>query len=199
MTHADRDQPSSTAPVKTIILIGLRGSGKSTIGRLLAERLNDRCQFIDLDDLVLASFKESTVREVWSQHGRELWRETENRIALEQLEECCKREPRIIALGGGTPMIPAVRERLLELKSDSSIRIIYLCGEPEVLFDRLEDTTDDRPALTDSPDLLQEISTVFELRDPTYRDVADNVIELQNEESESETIERVHQSIAPNR
>jgi len=197
MTPTDQDHPSSSSPpVTTIILIGLRGSGKSTIGRLLAERLNNGCQFIDLDDLVLVSFKESTVREVWSQHGQDLWRETECRIAIEQLESSDHQEPRrIIALGGGTPMIPAVRKRLLELKTDSSIRIIYLRGEPGILFDRLDDETDDRPALTDWPDLKREITTVFELRDPTYLTLGDHIIELSRDEAIDETIRRTMISV----
>lgn len=190
MTHAKRDQSFSAPLVKTIILIGLRGSGKSTIGRLVATRLNDRCQFIDLDDLVLASFKESSVREVWSQHGQDLWRETECRITLQQLEACRKRKRRVIALGGGAPTIPAVRKRLLELKSDPAIRIVYLRGEPGILFDRLEDETDDRPALTDSPDLVHEITAVFDLRDFAYQSLADSVFELRHEEPISETLGR---------
>ena len=50
-----------------ILLMGLRGSGKSAIGRLLAERLNR--PFVDLDERVLATFDEPTVTAVWSAHG----------------------------------------------------------------------------------------------------------------------------------
>ena len=87
-----------------VLLMGLRGSGKTTVGGLLADRLG--CPCIDLDERVLSTFAESTVTAVWATHGEDAWRAAEATTLSELLAGT---GPDVIALGGGTPMIESGR------------------------------------------------------------------------------------------
>jgi len=131
-----------TAHSRHIILIGLRCSGKSTTGRLLAERLG--APFLDLDDLVLDRFVEPTVREVWAAHGEHAWREAE----LAALHDALAAPPQVLALGGGTPEIPEARAVLADAVQRSQATIIYLRADADTLAARLRAETGDRPSIT---------------------------------------------------
>ncbi len=150
-----------------ILLMGLRGSGKSAVGRLLAKRLNR--PFVDLDDRVLATFDEPTVTAVWSVHGEPAWRAAEARVLGELLGESVG----VIALGGGTPMIDAVRAELESVRASGTATIIYLRCDAAELKRRLEARTGDRPSLTGA-DPAAETATVLQTREPVYRLLADH-------------------------
>ncbi|MCK4872193.1 MAG: shikimate kinase [Phycisphaerales bacterium] len=154
-----------------IALIGLRGSGKTTIGRELAEQL--WCDFVDLDDLALARFAESTVSDVWSAHGEAAWREAE----VEALGDVLGRSDDVIALGGGAPMIPQAREMLTTSQMADEIKIVYLKAGEATLRSRLEAEPGDRPSLTDAG-TIDEIAAILRKRDPVYQDLADQVLDV---------------------
>jgi shikimate kinase len=150
-----------------ILLIGLRGSGKSAVGRLLAEQLNR--PFVDLDDRVLATFNEPTVAAVWSVHGEQAWRAAEARLLGELLDQSVG----VIALGGGTPMIDAARCVLEAARASGTATIIYLRCDAAELQRRLTAVTGDRPSLTGA-DPVQETPDVLQSREPVYRRLADH-------------------------
>ena len=79
-----------------VLLMGLRGSGKTTVGGLLARQLDG--EFVDLDDRVLATFAETTVTDVFSAHGEQAWRAAEARVLHELLSRTAGRDS-VIALG----------------------------------------------------------------------------------------------------
>ena len=176
-----------------LVLIGLRGSGKSTVGRALALRCHS--VFVDLDELVIAEFAEDSVREIWDRHGEEAWREAESRLALATFTDL--RGDMVLALGGGTAMMTEVREGLRELKRSGGAVVVYLRGEPEILLERLKEKEGDRPRLTGEDDLLQEIQAVYGERDSVYSEVADLVIGLQEEEVD-ETVGRIVDELVEN-
>lgn len=169
-----------------IVLIGLRGSGKSTVGRALA--LHCHCVFVDLDELVIAEFAETNVRDIWDRHGEEAWRREEERLAVRTLTNW--QANMILALGGGTVMIQNVRESLEELQREDLARVVYLRGEPKILLERLMNKEGDRPRLTDEDELADEVATVYRERDGVYLEVADVVIDLRREMVE-ETVGRI--------
>ncbi len=151
-----------------LILIGLRASGKSTLGKLLAQHLGR--DFIDLDAVVAQQMSASGPGEAIGREGIEAFRRAET----EALRSVLETPNQIIALGGGTPTAPGAAELLRE----SDTRIIYLRGTPETLRDRLAqcDNTD-RPALVGS-DVLDEVQTLFEQRDGLYRELAESVVHI---------------------
>jgi shikimate kinase len=149
-----------------ILLMGLRGCGKSTVGRLLAERTNRR--FVDLDERTLATFDEPSVSAVWSAHGEAAWR----RVEAQVLDETLRAANQVVALGGGTPMIEDARRRIEAHRRDGCAKVVYLRCDSDELGRRLEGQTEDRPSLTGA-DPLDEIEAVREAREPTYRQLAD--------------------------
>ena len=147
--------------------MGLRGSGKSAVGRLLAQQLNR--PFVDLDARVLATFDEPTVAAVWSGHGEPGWRAAEPRVLSELLgQSAC-----VIALGGGTPMIDAARCDIEAARASGTATIIFLRCDAQELQRRLAAQTGDRPSLTGA-DPVQETATVLQTRKPVYRRLADH-------------------------
>ncbi len=88
-----------------LFLIGFMGSGKSAMGRLLAERLGR--PFLDLDEWIEAR-QGTTIREIFARHGEAHFR----RLERDALRECLAGDPAVVALGGGTFLAPENRRRL---------------------------------------------------------------------------------------
>lgn len=150
-----------------IILIGLRASGKTTIGRLLAQRLER--PFIDLDDRALSRFQQKSIRDVWIERGEDAWRKAE----AAALQEILQDNGQVIALGGGTPMIAEVQRTLQAARNAESLRIVYLKCSVGELQRRLTANPGDRPSLT-AAGLTSEIASVLAQREPTYLSLADS-------------------------
>ncbi len=149
-----------------ILLMGLRGSGKTTVGRMLAETLGRR--FVDLDQSVLESFSAATVHDVWSSRGEPAWRAAEARV----LETILHNDGLVVALGGGTPMIGAARRVIEAEQLRERAAVIYLRCTVAELARRLTGETADRPSLT-GRDPVEEIGDVLAAREPTFRRLAD--------------------------
>lgn len=160
-----------------ILLIGLRGSGKSTLGPLLAERLG--YSFTDLDDLVARSMRCATPAEAFAEHGQAAFRQMEGRV----LVDLVKPDNQVIALGGGTPTGMLALETIRARKAEGKARVVYLRGSAAELRERLAKTDiASRPSLTGA-DPLAEIEVVLAKRDPLYLDLADAVIEIDAKDS----------------
>ncbi len=153
-----------------VLLMGLRGSGKTTVGGLLARQLDG--EFVDLDDRVLAAFAETTVTDVWAAHGEQAWRAAETRVLQELLNRSAARLS-VIALGGGTPMIESARGDIEAARTAGTATVVYLRCVVEELERRLAGQTDDRPSLTGA-DPVGEIADVMTTREPVYRSLADH-------------------------
>ncbi len=149
-----------------ILLMGLRGCGKTTVGRLLAE--TGSLVFVDLDERVLDTFPEPSVREVWTNRGEAAWRAAESRV----LEEIMRQDGQVVALGGGTPLIAAARRVIADEQLGGGAVVVYLRCSVDELTRRLARDTGDRPSLT-GRDPVQEIADVLGEREPTFRGLAD--------------------------
>jgi shikimate kinase len=151
---------------RLLFLVGYRGSGKTTVARLLAERL--RWQWLDADDVLEATCGR-TVRQVFAEEGEGGFREREAAL----LTELCLREQHVIATGGGVVLGPENRRRLREAGM-----VVWLTADAETLWRRLQqDATspERRPALTVGG--LAEIEELLRLREPYYREVAKLVVD----------------------
>jgi shikimate kinase len=153
-------------PQSLICLIGPRGSGKTTVARLLAERLG--WSWVDADEVLEARHGKS-VRAVFADEGEAGFRDKEAAV----LADLCGRERHVIATGGGVVLREANRELLRR-----SARVVWLTADAETLWERLSadaSTADRRPALAGGG--LGEIVEVLRARAPLYRACADLTIE----------------------
>ncbi len=153
----------------TIGLMGLRGSGKSTIGPTVAIRVGK--PFKDLDPLTLAWGGVKTVREVVDSGGWPAFREME-RAALDRV---LRGETCVLALGGGTPTDAGCLTLLKTWQQTQALKLVYLRATPETLAERIS-PSDHRPSLTGG-NPAAEIGRVFAERDPLYQELADEILE----------------------
>lgn len=154
-----------------VVLTGPRAVGKSTIGLEVARRLEMR--FVDLDEMVLDRFSESSVVDVWNAHGEDAWREMECLVLGDLL-----REPSLVlALGGGVPTIPLAVEQLNAARQRDAAVIIWLQADPDELASRLESSTGDRPSLTGRTP-AEEIAEISRARASSYRMVSDITLDV---------------------
>ncbi len=144
-----------TAVSRPLLLTGFMGTGKSTLGRLVAERAG--VHFLDLDG-ELERRSGTTVRELFASEGEPGFRAREAQLLRELL---ATREPRVIALGGG-----ALLKRDQRLFALERSVVVSLSTQPEEILQRLSgDTT--RPLL-DAPDPAARIHELLEARTATY-------------------------------
>ena len=153
-----------------LLLIGLRGSGKTTIGRILADLRPQ--PFVDLDDRTTAlGGQEASECFRNRDHGEARWRELE----AQALEVALAEEPSIIALGGGTPTAPGALQHIHEVRKHGLARVAWLDAPDDVLLQRIGNN-EDRPRLTDLPP-AQEMAKIRAQREPVFQEIADKHID----------------------
>jgi shikimate kinase len=148
-----------------VVLIGYRGSGKSTVGRLLADRR--QCDFVDTDGAIVADAGRS-ISAIFKSEGEAGFRRRERRA----IRSAVSTLNRVISVGGGA------------LESDENRRllraygtVVWLQAPPEVLWERMKQdasTTANRPDLTVGG--LEEVIEVLARRAPLYASTAHTVI-----------------------
>jgi shikimate kinase len=149
--------------VGLIALVGLPGSGKSTVGRQLARRLN--LAFSDSDQVIEQRLG-CSIGEYFQREGEGPFRDIEESV----IRELAQAGSGVLATGGGAVLRAANREQLRE-----SGHVVYLRTTPEEVFRRLRHDRN-RPLLqVDDP--LERLYKLFEERDPLYRETAHFVVE----------------------
>ncbi|QCI27729.1 shikimate kinase [Caminibacter pacificus] len=143
-----------------VILTGFMGSGKSTIGRILAKELNT--YFIDTDNLI-EYFENRSIKEIFEKEGEESFRKKE-RYCFEWIKNNVKNT--VISVGGGFPVfIPEIKEAGV---------VIYLKVDFDDILKRMsEDEIAKRPLFQD----IKKAKELFSKRDNIYRQLADYIIE----------------------
>ena len=137
-------------------LIGYMGSGKTTVGRLLAQRTGR--DFVDLDHEV-SRLEGRTIPEIFAEGGEDRFRDLEHAALLSALD---RPEPAVISCGGGAITRPENRAALLQTPT------VFLSEEVGALFARTRDA--ERPLGGGS---REEFSRRYTERLPLYREVAD--------------------------
>ena len=146
-----------------IALVGLPGSGKSTIGRHLSRRLG--IIFFDSDQVIEQRLG-CSIREYFEREGEERFRDVEQAV----IDELSLQSPCVLSTGGGSVLRAANREHL-----HSRCRVVYLRSSPEEVYRRLRHDRN-RPLLQVA-DPLQRLKDLFAARDALYRETAHFVID----------------------
>lgn len=121
--------------MSTIAFIGFRGSGKTTLGRWLAEERG--MEFFDTDHEVLKHLNYTSVCDAWDAVGEAGWREAEGEVIPPLLSN-----ESVIALGGGAPFVEEVKTALMHVKV-----VLNLTADSDVTALRIG-SNDDRPPLS---------------------------------------------------
>jgi shikimate kinase len=145
---------------RSIVLVGMMGAGKSSIGRRLASRLG--IPFIDADTEI-ESAAGMTIPEIFEKHGEPYFRAGEARVIARLLDN----GPQVLATGGGSVMEPQTRA-LIGQKGIS----IWLKADIDVLLKRTK-RRNDRP-------LVEKIKDLLPVREPIYAQ-ADIIIQSRDE------------------
>jgi shikimate kinase len=146
----------------SIVLVGYRGSGKSTIGTMLADRLAK--SFVDVDLLIVERARK-TIAEIFAEDGEPFFRDIESEV----VKQVSTMPDQIIGLGGGT----LGREINRQVIRDAGHRVIYLRCDPAELHKRIQSdlkSAATRPNLTSLGGGIEEITKMVAQREPLYRD-----------------------------
>ena len=157
-----------------IYLVGFMGSGKTTIGRELAARID--APFFDLDEVIAASEK-TTVKDIFAQHGEAYFRKRERDI----LRSTRHLSGAVVATGGGTFTFD---ENIQFIQSEGLS--VYLSAPYALLRARVGDKASVRPLFND--DLATHELYASRIR---YYRMADLTIEIREEETPPEIVERL--------
>jgi shikimate kinase len=141
---------------RSIVLVGMMGAGKSTIGRRLATRL--RLSFLDADTEIEAAHAGMTIPEIFAAHGEPYFRDGEARVIARLLDN----GPAVIATGGGAFMREETRNRI----RDKAVSI-WLKADADVIMRRVKRRAD-RPLLQ-TEDPAATVSRLLEAREPVYQ------------------------------
>jgi shikimate kinase len=153
--------------VSHIVLVGMMGVGKSTVGRALATTL-DRPLF-DSDEMI-EQRTGRTVREIWLTDGETAFRSLETEVLLDAL---AADEPAVIAAAGGVVLSEANRSILESADAD----VVWLLADIEVLVARTR-SGGHRPLLDEDPEAT--LRRMYIQRAPLYQEVADAIVSVDN-------------------
>ena len=154
------------APKKIIVLVGIMGAGKSTVGKILADRLGMR--FIDADQEIERAAG-CTITDFFEKYGEVEFRKGEERV----ISRILAGEPCVLATGGGAFMSEATRLLIKKIATSVWLRVSF-----EVLAKRLEKRFD-RPLLQ-TADPQQTLKALIKNRYPIYND-ADFIVDAEND------------------
>jgi shikimate kinase len=145
---------------RVVFLVGFMGAGKTSVGRILSQRLG--WAFEDLDDRIQARQGRS-IEEIFRDSGEAEFRRAETAALRELLGELDS-SPRIVALGGGAFVQPE-NAVLLE---EAGVPVVFLDGSAEELFRRCEQEGQERPLRRNSGQFLE----LYDQRRPFYMKAA---------------------------
>jgi XRE family aerobic/anaerobic benzoate catabolism transcriptional regulator len=156
--------PADDAASPVIALLGLRGAGKTTIGRRLAKRR--RVPFVELDRRVEEA-ADLSLGELFSLHGEDYYRRLEREVLQDVLSEA---RPMILATGGGLVASPETFAMLRR-----SAVTFWLRATPEDHWNRVVRQGDRRP-MADHPQAMADLRSLLGRREPLYA-LADHTVD----------------------
>ncbi|HVT41728.1 MAG TPA: shikimate kinase [Acidimicrobiales bacterium] len=147
-----------------LLLVGMMGAGKTTVGSLLAQRLGWPYRDSDAD---VEADTGLTVPEIFARDGEAAFRTAEARVLA---EACADPSPSVVSVAGGAVLNPDTRRRISECGT-----VVWLRARPETLAARVGDGAG-RPLLDDDP--AAALLSLNEVRAPLYAEIADVVIDV---------------------
>ena len=157
--------PCEPGARRHLVLVGMMGAGKTTVGRRAAQRLGWR--FVDAD-AAIERRAGCTVREVFARDGEPAFRDLESAVLADLL---AAEEPAVIACGGGAVLREANREA-----ARARAEVVWLRARPETLATRLARQAGTRPLL--DGDLPAKVARLVAERRPAYAAAAHHVIDV---------------------
>jgi shikimate kinase len=158
-------------------LVGMMGSGKSTVGSRVAARLD--LDFVDTDQLV-AAVTESTITDLWTSRGEESFR----RLESQMIASAAAGEPVVVATGGGV----VLDEANIVAMRDSGL-VVWLKASPEALARRIGRDSK-RPLLAASDEPVEALRSLLADREARYVEAAHAVVDT-DDQPVSAIVERV--------
>lgn len=161
--------------MKSLILIGFMGTGKSTLGRVLAERLH--LEQVDLDEVVVQE-QNMPISDIFSRYGEERFRELEHDVMCRYAAQ-----PNLIISPGGGAVLREENRKVMR----ECCTVISLLARPEVILERVNRDATVRPVLENrkpGQSKLERIEEVLTQRMPCYQeadfilDTSDAPVEL---------------------
>ena len=166
---------------ENIALIGLMGSGKTTIGRELAKALE--MKFIDIDSIITTRENRNIV-DIFNDEGEEYFRKLERII----IDEESKKNNIVISTGGG---VIIDNSNIKNLRKTSYV--IYLDSSLECIYERVKNGKK-RPLLNDIDDLYKKIEELYEQRNWLYKISCDFTVEIVLESSIQDTVDIIKEA-----
>ncbi len=148
-----------------IVLTGLMGAGKTTVGKMLADRLSWR--FVDTDVLI-EEREGKSINEIFKENGEEYFRELETAV-IREISENCGKEGTVVSTGGGLVVRECNRSYLKKTGT-----VVYLRASKETLLKRIRNTSD-RPLL--KGDMEGRLESLLLSRGSIYEAVSDVIID----------------------
>ena len=176
----DFTEADPLAADKTIVLVGYRGTGKTTVARALADRLD--YDWADADDLV-EQYAGQTIAEIFAQFGEDDFRAREAVVVA----ELCRRPRTVVATGGGAVLRETNRQRMMACDA-----VVWLTATPETIAGRLatdSSTASRRPDLTRQGGWI-EIETLLRQRESIYRECATFAVDTEGKDP-AEIVEEI--------
>lgn len=150
---------------KNIVLIGFMGTGKTTIGKALAQRLNRT--FVDTD-LCIEEKSKLNIAEIFALYGEKGFRQMEERIII----QVSKQQEAVISTGGGIVLNEDNISRLREKG-----KLYLLNGNIETIISNLKTSTSNRPLLNNE-DLTMKVEELLSFRRGLYHSSADIIVDI---------------------
>ena len=142
--------------IKNIVLVGMMGCGKSTVGKFLADNLPG-FKFVDIDEEIEKSVQKK-ISEIFLKHGERFFRMLET----DKIKEVCKEKMQIISVGGGA----FENEENRKLMLDNALTI-YLMASAEEIYERIKNETH-RPLLRKDFS-VEKIASILQKREVNYK------------------------------
>lgn len=179
----NRTSPEPEMPAKSIVLVGMMGVGKSSVGKRLAERMN--MAFVDSDDEIEAAAN-MPISDIFDKYGETHFRDGERRVIRRLMDG----PPKVIATGGGAFVNDDTRQ-LIRRRAIS----IWLDADLDILVERLVHRTH-RPLLRgkNRNEVREILIDLTEMRNPIYGQADHHVVG--NNEPHGHTIDKILKALS---
>lgn len=154
--------------LKNIVLIGMSGVGKTTIGKALSKTLAR--ELIDMDNVIVDKMG-IDIKDIFSLYGESYFRNLENNLIM----GICEKEDVIIATGGGVVLEST---NMVRLKKKGIV--IFLEASIDTIVNNLKGSTTVRPLLNDMEDIVSDAKELYNIRKSLYLSSADFIISIDN-------------------